>query len=125
MSFHWSAYLTLAHELGARSGDEAALRSSMSRAYYAVYNLALVKIRVLQITMDEQLPAHEKVWTSFIGHSDKRCHAIGVLGDRLKKSRRKADYDDLVRNIMSESAQALVIARIVQDHLQKLTAPLA
>jgi len=121
MPFAWTAYLTLAQELGARAEDEAALRSSMSRAYYAAYNMALIKLRVLQIPVDEQLAAHEKVWTAFTSHSDAACHSIGVLGDRLKKSRRKADYEEVVSNIVSETAQALVLSRIVVDRLQKLS----
>jgi len=125
MPFAWPAYLTLAQELGARSGDEAALRSAMSRAYYAAYNLAVVKLRVLRIPVDEQLPAHEKVWTAFISHSDMTCHAIGVLGDRLKRSRRNADYEDTIRNMVSETAQALHIARTVVGHLQTLSLPSA
>jgi len=125
MPFSWSAYLTLAQELAGRSGDEAAQRSAISRAYYAVYNLALVKIRVLQITTDEQLPPHERVWTSLMGHSEEIYRSIGILGDRLKKSRRMADYDDVIKNVPSETAQALVLARLVEGRLQKLTPPLA
>ena len=35
--FEWAAYHTLARELATRSGDEAALRTAVSRAYYAAF----------------------------------------------------------------------------------------
>jgi len=38
--FDWTGYLALAQELATRN-EEACLRSSVSRAYYFVYNLAL------------------------------------------------------------------------------------
>lgn len=123
MPFSWSAFLTLAHELAGRAQDEAASRSAISRAYYAVYNLAVVKIRVHGIATDEQLAPHERVWTALRNHSDEKLRSIGILGDRLKKSRRMADYDDSIGNVKSETAQALTFARTLQSSLQKLAPP--
>ena len=40
--FEWLQYLGLAQELAARS-EEACLRTALSRAYYYVYNLALIR----------------------------------------------------------------------------------
>ncbi len=44
MTFDWSEYLKLAYELAGREGiaanEEARLRSSISRAYFAAYSVA-------------------------------------------------------------------------------------
>ena len=46
MQFDWNQYLTLANKLALSSGDEASLRSAISRAYYCAFNLALAKAKI-------------------------------------------------------------------------------
>ncbi|MFL5800989.1 MAG: hypothetical protein ACJ8CR_04530 [Roseiflexaceae bacterium] len=58
MSFQWSRYLDLARELAGKlvtvEGQEAKLRSSISRAYYAVFHKAKEHL----LTVD-RLPPHD------------------------------------------------------------------
>ncbi len=43
--FVWTDYLVLAERLAARDADEAALRTAISRAYYAAYHRASTYVR--------------------------------------------------------------------------------
>ena len=52
MGFEWSKYLELAEEL-VQLDDEAALRSAVSRAYYAVYGKARGHLQNKGITISK------------------------------------------------------------------------
>jgi uncharacterized protein (UPF0332 family) len=120
MAFSWSAYLELATELSQRKESEAALRSAVSRAYYAVFHLAQLKLRLRSVSLDDTLGPHERVWKPFIIHADEKCKAIGVMGDRLKRGRKSADYENPVRNVPAFTTQAMGWSKIVFEKLQSL-----
>src|ERR1700721_4134749 len=70
--------LTLADEL-AKSEDEAALRSAISRAYYYVYHLALDRAEKNDFT-PVLGGAHVQLWRFFGGSPDPTCRRLGDLG---------------------------------------------
>jgi hypothetical protein len=68
-AFEWLQYLTVAEELGARP-DEAALRSSISRAYYYVYHLALTRAESNAYRPERGESTHVQLWRLFSGSPD-------------------------------------------------------
>lgn len=97
MPFDWSDYARLAEELKTR-GDEASLRTAISRAYYSVYHQARDYLLAQGIQLSRTDSSHKVVWNGYkvLGGS---CRAVGVNGERLNDNRTQADYDNEVRNI--------------------------
>lgn len=99
MSFDWSDFLKLAESLAraeiASSLEEAALRSAISRAYYAAYCASRNHARDLGgITLTGQARDHGIV-KEYFKHSRVRDHKkIGAKLDHLRDNRNCADYDD-------------------------------
>jgi uncharacterized protein (UPF0332 family) len=124
MPFRWSDYLALAQDLIRRS-DEAALRSAISRAYYAVFGtaeetLAMKGIRLKRTRRRKKLNSHEAVWHTYRSDSRKNWQKIGTDGDRLKRDRVKADYKAYAA--ISPALASGVVARsnTVLEQLQNL-----
>lgn len=92
--FDWAEYLDFARYLCEEDyEDEAALRSAISRAYYAAYNLA-EKFR-----SDRNIPLsgkkgnlHDKLWATFGESSNSVWQAIATNGDNLREARNRVDY---------------------------------
>lgn len=95
-TFDWAQYLALAKELQEREGEEACLRSSISRAYYSVYNLARNRLRERMIPVPSGESGHQKMWGLYTQSENRDCKKIGIEGDRLHARRTKADYHDTV-----------------------------
>jgi hypothetical protein len=102
MPFNFNEYLTLAIELGARP-EEAAKRSSISRAYYTVFHLANPRAETRvgpwrkrkdpdRIQRHKDLSSHEWCWHQYIHTNDLGCRSIGLIGQRMKWRRVIADY---------------------------------
>jgi len=92
--FDWIYYLDLADSLVSQD-NESALRSAVSRAYYAAYNKALQKlIDEGQISRQDPTESskHLAIWKLYRDSSDSRRNQAGNDGDRLRKSRVNADY---------------------------------
>jgi hypothetical protein len=111
MPFAWADYLTLAATLAARTGDEASLRSAISRAYYAAYNSAVEKaaahgVSIVRVT---GTGPHEACWMAY--QTVPAVIRVGVTGDRLKVLRHKADYRQVTLNWAKEAATAVAEAQ--------------
>jgi hypothetical protein len=98
VSFAWEGYLAVARELVAPTphpAPEAAReRAAISRAYYAVFGSALSLFRALgeydaRRTGDD----HESLARYLTASRDHRRKRVGDTLDRLRQSRRWADYD--------------------------------
>lgn len=94
MVFDWAQYLVLAEELVLRKDEEAALRSAVSRAYYAAFCKARNRLRQEGVHIPKTGKAHTVVWNRYREAAEERRRYIGMTGDRLRRSRNKADYDD-------------------------------
>jgi hypothetical protein len=89
--FDWRDFLTLAQSL-ADQGEEAARRSSVSRAYYYAFNWMLVEARTLGFRGTPP-SLHSKLWAWLQSHPDRSMREIGVIGRRMHSPRIIADYD--------------------------------
>jgi len=125
MSFLWADYLAVARHLRDHSTAshywEGCLRSAISRAYYAALNTARNLLRdQWGIEVPEDASIHTEVPRWFMGEDDVDRREIGVLLDRLRDRRRKADYDDEIPRVSSLVNSSLTDAEIVIDRISSL-----
>lgn len=94
MDFDWDEFLDLAEELARRRGDVGAERSAISRAYYAAFHGASAFAVVRGERLTETGDDHLLVWAWFARPtSDHGLRWIGEASRRLRRARRRADYD--------------------------------
>ena len=119
MAFDWSEFLDLAAELADRS-EEAALRSAISRSYYA----ALGKARELLESEGEVFPldasVHSLVWQAFANSADHRRFYIAVDSRWLRLNRNSADYDSEFTDAALRARQAIRKARTLLAALERV-----
>lgn len=92
--FEWESFLDVAHDLAGQVDNEAALRSAISRAYYAGLGLAHERLIESGWTMPRG-SIHHHVWRMYAGSTDPRRREIGRLGFMLRNQRNDADYKRL------------------------------
>jgi hypothetical protein len=109
--FNWSEYLRLAEELGSRTGDEAALRTAISRAYYYVFHLALDRAKGNGFVTMSGESTHLQLWRLFTTSPEPSCLSLGQIAIRLKEKRERADYNDYFARITEEIPPVLEDAR--------------
>src|SRR5208282_4665971 len=97
MAFDWASYLHVSRALAAQTTDEAALRSAISRAYYAAFGIASARMRADGENVPSTGEAHKAVWAHFESANDKFRRKIGADGKRLRWRRRQADYEAAVK----------------------------
>ena len=122
MAFDWSQYLVLAEELAEQKDNEAALRSAVSRAYYAAFCLArehLLNTNML-FRSGSRRPrlSHRTVWLTYRRDIDRR---IGMDGNRLRELRNLVDYEDVVPDLNNVVRSALSTSRRILASLDKLS----
>nr|CBH37085.1 conserved hypothetical protein [uncultured archaeon] len=125
MMFDWSDYLDLANELAgeiaSQTTEEAKLRSSVSRAYYAAFCKARNYLRDIE---GQSIPptgiAHVIVRDVFKHNADRQRRKIGQNLDRLRIDRNKVDYDDSVTGLASMVTMDLTMALKVISTLNTL-----
>lgn len=126
MSFDWTHYLHLAHELFGKSkkraNREAKLRTAISRAYYG----AFIKARNHLILVDKHpipygVNPHEYVQSQFSRSRNSLRRNIGNDLHELRRYRNDADY----RNVFPASLEivadeALILADRIDTALKRL-----
>jgi len=117
MPFNWADYGRLAEELRTR-GDEASLRTAISRAYYSVFHEARDYLLAEGFPLSTSDSSHKVVWNGYrnLGGS---CRAVGVNGDRLHSNRRQADYDDSLGDIDVLVEETLRVAEHIRVYLEQ------
>ena len=118
-SFNWANYLTLADELGNRP-DEAALRSSISRAYYYIYHLGLARAVSNGYRRNPGEPSHIQLWNLFSENPEGVSQKLAQIALRLKYRRERADYDDIFPRIGDEVPVMLEEAQLFAKLLETL-----
>lgn len=124
--FDWLKFLVLAKELRKREGEEEAIRTCVSRAYYATYHKALEFLdgRGISISRAAAGPggarattSHDAVWKRFSESKDQRWQKIGENGDRLKRKRQSVDYESHVPGLIPNVADEALInsERIIKE----------
>ena len=113
IGFDWVEYLHLAKNLSAdtsmSASEEAKLRSSISRAYYAAYHKAS---RVA--FPDRQGPrgfgSHAEVQDFFFSSDDPSRRNLGAELQRLHGCRKKADYHSAIPGNLAHLAADTITA---------------
>jgi len=120
--FDWAKYLALAEDLAKRHGDEAAQRSAVSKAYYAVYCRARNSLEERQLYDRKAVTKtpHQDVWDAFESDHRQEWITIGQIGSNLKKDRVVADYNDRVPNREKLTQGAMRQAKKLRQALQQL-----
>jgi uncharacterized protein (UPF0332 family) len=107
VTFEWPDFLQLAEDLRAEKDTDAALRTAVSRAYYAAFHVA----RLHLVKHGHQLPktgeAHEAVRQALQRGSKEEQRAVNQL-QRLLQSRRHADYDAGVRTVWASQCDTCI-----------------
>ena len=119
----WFLYYDLALEWVGNDG-EAHKRSAVSRAYYAMFCTARNELRE---TIGDYRPPecgseHKYVWNSYREDRHPRgTRQIGVLGNRLRRYRNKADYCDIIVDLPDLLESAMDDAWELKEHLEGLS----
>jgi uncharacterized protein (UPF0332 family) len=116
-AFDWSQYLVLAKELGARS-EEAALRSAVSRAYYAAYNTAKSFCDTAGVPIIDSGNLHRDLWTAFLKRGGRTFTSVYDKGERLRRKRTRADYDSEIFGLTSMAADSIRDADAIRSFLK-------
>ena len=125
MSFDWSDYFSLAQELAGQSMipavQEARLRASISRDYYAAFCKGRNHLRDQEGHPVPAGPkAHLYVRNQFRRSPDRLRRQIGWDLDRLRSDRNRADYDDRIGGLNAMTSADLALARRVLSALARL-----
>ena len=126
MSFDWVDFLTLADALerdpNSPGPEEAALRSAISRAYYAAFCVARnFACERGEFTPTRTAQDHRLLKDHFRLSPSRIRRKIGLDLDRLRDHRRSADYDDVLTSRSTSLAQSSIArARNVLDALDSL-----
>jgi uncharacterized protein (UPF0332 family) len=125
MTFSWVDYLIVARHLAGHSTTsgyaEGCLRSAISRAYYAALNTTRNLLRdQWGIEVPETSEVHRFVPRWFMDEENPDRQEIGILLDRLRDRRRRADYADEVTKVSSLATRSLEDAQIVIDRVLAL-----
>ena len=116
--FDWADYLALASELAKRSEDEAAMRSAVSRAYYAVFGRARERLRAEGLAAPRRA-THRFVWDAYQQAREPHRRQVGAAGDRLRKYREGADYEGLLPGLPLITRRSIEIARELLSLLER------
>lgn len=87
------AFLNLAHELLSSTDNEAALRTSVSRSYYALHNHLAKFVNDVVCQLPKDASKHEKVYRWLHNCDVDAIRAIARSLDTLREARNEADYD--------------------------------
>jgi uncharacterized protein (UPF0332 family) len=126
MSFDRSGFFTLAEKLAREAKgsitEEAALRSAISRAYYAVFTQARHELKYSD--KDRLIPksalAHEYVKNKFKSSQNIDKQEIGTILEDLRDERNKADYDEFFNNLETNTKLVLISAKTALELLVKI-----
>jgi len=117
--FDWSQYLVLAKDLSTRS-DEAALRSAISRAYYAAYHRAktFCASKAILITTSGGNSDHHDLWETCGKRAGITFAKVHTIGTRLKRKRKNADYDREIVGLASVVSDCIKDSDAIFFHLK-------
>jgi uncharacterized protein (UPF0332 family) len=123
MSFDWSGYLDLAKELNENliSNREAKQRSVVSRAYYAVFNLAKDYLEQVEgHSIPKTADTHRYVGDQFRIGNNPNGKAIARDLARLRRFRNQADYAAGFPALASTATRSIETAEDIIKALKSL-----
>ena len=117
--FTWDDYLELAVRLTQDVEDEVALRTAISRAFYAAYHSAAHFVRWRGILTTGQ--SHRAVWGALAKGVSIEHVRIGQSGDKLKRLRVRADYSiPFLGDLPLAAGDAITQARSLVEAIRHL-----
>lgn len=122
MSFTWAEYLHVARYLVEHSSvsgyEEACLRSAIGRAYYAALHTARHLLRdQWGIEVPKTVEIHRVIPQWFMDEEDPYWQEVGILLDRLRDRRRRADYEDEITRVSALAKRSVTDAQLVIDRV--------
>jgi hypothetical protein len=90
-AFDPRTFLAIAEELGLRT-DQAARRTSLGRAYYAILGVAYRALPASDQARIGPGQIHDLTWALYSASTAQPSRRIGGIGFRLRTARRQADY---------------------------------
>lgn len=122
MSFDWEEFLNCAKDLDSKScTDECGCRIGISRAYYATYHCVNDYVKSKGIQLMSGGSTHERLWNTLKSYkNDADLCKLGADGDRLKKSRRDADYEPSNSIDKRELKKACILAENIHNIVKKI-----
>ena len=117
--FNWRQYFELAKSLSANK-DEASLRTTVSRAYYFVYHLALARAKRNDYKHPAETGTHISLWKVYTASPVPDCQRLGTIGQRLFNKRLKADYEQIFPRLEELTQDVLHDAERFEESLSKL-----
>ncbi len=120
--FEWSEYLSFAKTLvDDPDAEESALRSAISRAYYAAFHGAKALVLIMGKHVPSTGDAHGKVWHLCRNECGIAVRKIGNSGKNLKDDRTKADYDNpFPENLRKKTESALISADYIVSESRRI-----
>jgi len=112
VAFDWKELVTLAQEMEIRP-DEAAIRASVSRAYYGAYWVVRSYLQGQGIDVPFGEDPHAWIWGNLSNRIDLKVRQVGVDGDRLKRHRIEADYRGATAVTNADARLAVVRANSI------------
>lgn len=110
--FDWREYLDLAKLLrrpgSTISGNEACLRSAISRAYYSVFCYLRPLATRERLILTSSGRDHGLLLNHFKNSKDSAHKAIGKRLSRLFSYRKQADYEDFIHSNITKLAIASI-----------------
>lgn len=121
-AFDWAALLPLAERiLAASPDDEAAQRTAINRAYYALFNVAKAHLVQEGTAIPPKGAAHELVWGSFQSAPRGARRLIAQISFRLLRLRHFADYEASYPGVGRVAATAVRRARQGAEAIRNLS----
>ncbi len=118
--FDWHKYLNLAESLLSEDASEEVLRTSVSRAYYSVYNLCKEKyLKASTINRIDKVDSHKFLIDKY-KQSKKVAKSIGFKLDTLKLARINSDYEGKKPLKLENAKKSVELAKIIVDEDLKL-----
>jgi uncharacterized protein (UPF0332 family) len=108
--FDFADYLDVADDLATRS-DEAAWRSAISRACYAVLHVAFQALPPPIRGTISHRATHRAVWQFYVMSSAQVCRQIGHARMRLRDSRVDSDYRATAAVTQAQAIRLMARAR--------------
>lgn len=118
MIFDWNDFGKIAGELRQRE-DEAALRTAISRIYYAVYWRARNLLENENYVFRQDDTSHNQIWREFLRRG-RTHHGIGKAGNALRDNRVQADYFPEIDNIRILTKDSFELAEKAISYLQQI-----
>lgn len=113
--FKWERYYNLAIELNDREEEEYK-RAAISRAYYSVYGRTRKHLKDEGFPLSSNNSGHSTLWNAC---ERLKLIELSIQGDRLKRKRVKADYDNEISNINNLANRSVVEAKKIHEFLDE------